>query len=107
MKTIVTKKIEAQPLRKRRFQRGQGMIEYVLIVCLIAVATVGLVSGVSKQLQASFRRVGKALGATVGNTNQAAENMDQWKDPSKNGDADLEMSDIFEGDAAQGQSGKR
>ena len=45
-----------------RNQRGQGLIEYLIIVCLMAAATVGVVSVLSQNVRAQFSKAAIALG---------------------------------------------
>lgn len=56
-------------------QKGQGLIEYIIIVALVAVSAMAVVRVVSKNVQVQFANIAKALGG--GNDNQIqAENVD-------------------------------
>lgn len=44
-----------------RNSRGQGLIEYLIIVALIAVATIGVMRYVGEAVNARFATIGKAL----------------------------------------------
>ena len=45
----------------KKYKRGQGMTEYLIIVALIAVGTIGMVRTVGKNVQAGFGTVANAL----------------------------------------------
>ena len=47
-----------------RDQSGQGMVEYGLIIALIAVVVIGVVTLMGGQLQAIFGQILEALGGT-------------------------------------------
>lgn len=47
-------------------QRGQSLIEYLIIVALVAVAAIGMVKVVGYNISAHFANIAKALG---GDTN--------------------------------------
>ena len=47
-----------------RDQSGQGMVEYGLIIALIAVVVIGVVTLMGGQLEAIFERILIALGGT-------------------------------------------
>lgn len=59
-------------------QRGQGLIEYLILVALIAVATIGVVKVVGNNLAAQYENINRAMGAansgklTVENASAAA-----------------------------------
>lgn len=44
-------------------KRGQGLIEYLMLVALIAVATIGVVKVVGYNLGKKYENVNRALGA--------------------------------------------
>ena len=46
-----------------RNQRGQGLVEYLIIVALVAVATMSVMRVVGQSVQVKFAEVAKALGA--------------------------------------------
>ena len=46
-------------LRKR--QRGQSLIEYLILVALMAIASIGIVKVLGQNLQGQFARVAHAL----------------------------------------------
>jgi len=45
-------------------KRGQGLIEYLMLVALIAVATIGVVKVVGNNLAKQYQNVNRALGAS-------------------------------------------
>ena len=45
-------------------QRGQGLIEYLILVALIAVATIGVVKVVGNNLAAQYENINRAMGAS-------------------------------------------
>lgn len=49
-------------------QRGQGLIEYLILVAIIAVATMGIVRVVGANIAVQYANVAKALGS--GESNQ-------------------------------------
>lgn len=44
-------------------KKGQGLIEYLMLVALIAVATIGVVKVVGNNLGKKYENVNRALGA--------------------------------------------
>ena len=46
---------------KKRGVRGQGLMEYLILVCLIAVAGITVVSTVGKNLREQYANISKAL----------------------------------------------
>ncbi|MBI1861830.1 MAG: Flp family type IVb pilin [Deltaproteobacteria bacterium] len=42
-------------------QRGQGLVEYLILVCLVGVATIGVVSVVGQNLRARYATISSAL----------------------------------------------
>lgn len=66
-----------------RNQRGQGLVEYLIIVSLVAVATISVMKVVGQSVQVKFAQISKSLGASVeGNIENArvTETMHQKKD---------------------------
>ena len=68
----------SRPLKSKnkiQNQKGQGLIEYLILVAIIAVATIGIVRVVGANVAVQFANVAKALGS--GDDNQLkAENID-------------------------------
>lgn len=54
-------------LKIARQKRGQSLIEYLILVCLVAVGTMGIVRVVGGNVAVHFANVAKALG--TGDTN--------------------------------------
>jgi pilus assembly protein Flp/PilA len=55
------------PIRYKN-QKGQGLIEYLILVAIISVATIGIVRVVGANVAVQFANVAKALGS--GDDNQ-------------------------------------
>jgi len=50
----------------KKNNRGQGLIEYLILVCLVAVSSIAVVSVVGQNLKARFATISSALrGDTV------------------------------------------
>lgn len=47
-------------------ERGQGLVEYLIIVALMAVATMAVMRVMSQSVQARFARITQALQGTKG-----------------------------------------
>ena len=56
--------------------RGQGMIEYMVLVALIAAGTIGVVRVVSYNIGAQYENINRALGAKTSGQLQI-QNADQ------------------------------
>lgn len=48
-------------------QKGQGMIEYMILVALIAVGTIGVVKVVGQNVAKQYENINRALGAKKSN----------------------------------------
>jgi Flp pilus assembly pilin Flp len=46
-------------------QNGQGLVEYLIIVALVAVGTIGIMRVVGQSLTVKFTQVARSLGAEV------------------------------------------
>jgi pilus assembly protein Flp/PilA len=46
-------------------QNGQGLVEYLIIVALIAVGSIAVMSAVGASVQSKFAQVAESLGAQV------------------------------------------
>lgn len=46
-------------------QRGQGMVEYLVIVCFVGIASIGLMRVVGQNIKARFGDISAALGANT------------------------------------------
>ncbi len=44
-------------------QNGQGMVEYLIIICLVAVGTIGIVRVVGQNVAVQYSNIAKALGS--------------------------------------------
>ncbi len=47
-------------------RRGQGLVEYLLLVCLLGVATMGIVSALGKNLREQYANVAASLRGEKG-----------------------------------------
>ena len=47
-------------------QKGQGLIEYLILVALIAVTTIGVVKIVGKNVATQYENINRAMGARNG-----------------------------------------
>ncbi len=66
-------------------QKGQGMIEYMILVALIAIGTLGVVKVVGQNVAKQYENINRALGAKKSNQLQldnAAESQLKRKDLS-------------------------
>jgi pilus assembly protein Flp/PilA len=68
----------AAPLRRGR-SRGQGMTEYIIIVALIAIATIGVVTAFGNKLRNLFSISAEALSGNASITNDACKPGDNLK----------------------------
>ena len=44
-------------------QKGQGLIEYLILVALIAVTTIGVIKVVGKNVATQYENINRAMGA--------------------------------------------
>lgn len=87
-------------MKKRRFlknNKGQGLIEYLVIVALMAIAAMAVMRVMSQTVQARFAQVTRALQGTKGGAQIKMETLKE-SDFKKR-----DMSDFFHGT----QSGDR
>lgn len=57
------KKINFNPIHSLNNQRAQGLIEYLILVALIAVGTIGVVKVVGNNMAAQYENINRAMGA--------------------------------------------
>jgi len=57
-------------------KKGQGLIEYLILVALIAVVTIGVVKVVGNNMAAQYENINRAMGAQQ-STQLHAENASQ------------------------------
>lgn len=69
---------------------GQGMVEYMILVALIAAGTIGVVRVVGYNIGAQYENINRALGAKSGNQLQI-QNADQGQLNKK------DLSDFLKG----------
>jgi Flp pilus assembly pilin Flp len=48
-------------------QKGQGLIEYLILVALIAVTTIGVIKVVGKNVATQYENINRAMGAKKSN----------------------------------------
>jgi Flp pilus assembly pilin Flp len=66
-------------------QNGQGLIEYLILVALIAVTTIGVIKVVGKNVATQYENINRAMGAQKSNqlsVLNASENSLKQKDLS-------------------------
>lgn len=51
-------------LKKVRNNKGQGLIEYLIIVAIIAIGSIAVIKAVGGNINVQFANVAQALGAT-------------------------------------------
>lgn len=57
-------------------QKGQSLVEYLIIVCLVAVGTIGIMRTFSEAVQHKFAQMSKALGASYDGKLEAPKILD-------------------------------
>jgi pilus assembly protein Flp/PilA len=58
---------------KLKNQKGQGLVEYLIIVAIIAVSSIGIMRVVGHGINTKFAKIAKALGAKVDGDIEQAE----------------------------------
>ncbi len=86
-------------LKKHQNQNGQGLIEYLILVALIAVGTMGIVRIVGANVSVQFANIAKALGSGDGQQLKA-KSIDQSLYSKK------DLSNFLDGAKSSGQSNK-
>jgi pilus assembly protein Flp/PilA len=61
MKSFTVKKVI-------KSNKGQGLIEYLILVALIAVGTIGVVKVVGQNVTKQYENINRAMGAGTGGT---------------------------------------
>jgi len=56
-------KPEVFMLKKIKNSRGQGMVEYMILVALIAAGTIGVIRVVGYNIGAQYENINRAMGA--------------------------------------------
>lgn len=73
-------KKEKQPNKPLKNQKGQGLIEYLILVALVGVAAIAAVKTLSQSVTIKVSEVSKSLGAKVeGRIGRAEVTNSQWK----------------------------
>ena len=85
-----------KPKTLLKSEKGQGLIEYLIIVALIAVAAMGIMRVMSQTVEAKFARVTEALQGQKSATEIHVETIQESHLKKK------DMSDFFHGTRAQG-----
>jgi pilus assembly protein Flp/PilA len=61
-------------------QKGQSLVEYLILVALVAVSSIAIVRSVGQNIQAKFADVAHSMGATVeGNREAAPVSSEQYR----------------------------
>jgi Flp pilus assembly pilin Flp len=50
----------------RKNENGQGLVEYLILVCLVAVSAIAVVSTVGTNIKEQYANISKALGGQKG-----------------------------------------
>ncbi|MCB0371237.1 MAG: hypothetical protein KDD45_17930 [Bdellovibrionales bacterium] len=50
---------------KLKKNSGQGLVEYLVILALVAVSTIGIIKVISKDIRVHYTRIAEALGSSV------------------------------------------
>ena len=58
-----TNSVQRFPSKLVKNSRGQGMIEYMILVALIAIGTIGVVKVVGQNVGKQFENINRGLGA--------------------------------------------
>lgn len=81
-------------------KKGQGLVEYLIIVAIVAVGAIGVIKVVGGNINVQFANVAQALGGTSSEKKQAhavTESLYKKKD----------FSDFFEGSVNSTEKAKR
>ncbi len=78
-----------------RSKKGQGLIEYLIIVALIAIAAMGIMRVMSQTVQSKFAKVTQTLQGGINTVDIRVEQIDESHFKKK------DMSDFFYGTRKQ------
>lgn len=53
-----------QPIKQLKNKKGQGLIEYLIIVAIVAIGSISVIKVVGANLDVQFANVAQALGGT-------------------------------------------
>ncbi len=81
-------------------KKGQGLVEYLIIMSLMAVATMAIMRVLSQTVEVKFARVTQALQGEKAKTNIPLPKIESSHVKKK------DMSDFFQGSVTQGDSEK-
>lgn len=85
--------------RNLKNQRGQGLIEYLILVALIAVGTLATVRILGQSVNVKFAKVAESLGADVqSDIGTAQVTTNSWKKK--------DMRDFMQGSTSRKSNGK-
>lgn len=73
-----------------KYQKGQGLVEYLIIVAIMGVASITVVKTISNNMRSQFANVANALGT---NQTQKIES----KATGKSAYEDKDLSNFFQG----------
>lgn len=82
-------------LSKRLNRRGQGLVEYLIIVALMAIATMAVMRILSQTVQAKFARITQVLQGTDSQISIQTETLTEQHFKKR------DMSDFFHGAKSQ------
>lgn len=97
--TLISQKNSFQKRRPQllRSKKGQGLIEYLIIVALIAIATMAIMRVMSQTVSAKFARVTEALQGKKSSADIQVDSIQSQHFKKK------DMSDFFQGTRSQSQ----
>lgn len=89
------------PMKFIKNKKGQGLIEYLVLVAIMAVATMGVLRVVSQNTSAKFAKISQVLhGRSEGEADNSVQ-MDSFTDTDVK---KKDMSNFFKGSTAHGNS---
>lgn len=59
--------------------RGQGLVEYLILVCLLAISTIAVVSVVGQNLRARYANISSALQGKKGTHKMESPDADSYE----------------------------
>lgn len=89
-----------ETINPKKSKKGQGLVEYLIIVAIIAVGSISIIKVVGANIDVQFANVAQALGGTDSRkkeAHQVTESMYKKRD----------FSDFFEGSVNSSKSEKK
>jgi pilus assembly protein Flp/PilA len=82
-------------------QKGQGMVEYLIIVCIVAVGTIGVVRVVGQNISVQYANIAKALGSGKDDNQYKAGNIEDYMYKKK------DLNDFLQGSVTDSNKSKK